>query len=519
VKAKFFVLPFLFSALIFSCKSTAQSVPPVVVPETETQISQETEPEEIIEAVDTPGVVEDEAPAPVIDITDVEDEISELSNEEEIEEAIEEAIEETPIEAELATEPEVPAIEEVPEAQAQESPVQVEEESVPLLPEEPAPPVVQPPVTPPPVTQPQAVQPPVEQPPQAQPAPVTPPPTPVQPLPPAQSSPPVQSQPERTAPREPPSPPPFLGPAEPERTPPSRQETITPPEPELPSLPRDETPETQIVFSRVARLTVGQMLEVPFRGTGWVYLGELGNRRGISYDSRRLDIENGITLGQSFIFRAETAGTYILKFYKQDFIQDYIINDYVQVIVGEADDSVRGRTGAVVDRGRVVAEPRWPLVLEAASGSVSETAPRPAQAAADAAATGTVAETAPQRSDNAAVAAAEPAASAPATAAPSQTAASQSPEEFVRQAKQEFDAGRVEQAIAVLDLMKQRYPSGTDEAWWLLGQLYEANSPARDIRQSLEYYRRLVNEYPQSDRVDDARRRIAYLERYYLNIR
>jgi hypothetical protein len=258
------------------------------------------------------------------------------------------------------------------------------------------------------------------------------------------------------------------------------------------------------------------MLEVPFRGTGWVYLGELGNRRGISYDSRRLDIENGITLGQSFIFRAEAAGTYILKFYKQDFIQDYIINDYVQVIVGEADDSGRGRTGAVIDRGRVVAEPRWPFVAEAA-GSTSETASPPAQAAAGTAAVPAAPSTANTSPSPEVILPEVPAERAEASVVPEER--SSSPEEYVRRARQEFDAGRVEQALAVLELMKQYYPAGTDEAWWLLGQLYEANSPARDIRLSLEYYRRLVNEYPQSNRVDDARRRIAYLERYYFNIR
>ena len=270
-------------------------------------------------------------------------------------------------------------------------------------------------------------------------------------------------------------------------------------------------------------MTVGQMLEIPFRGTGWVYLGEMGNRRGLSYDSRRVDTERGITLGQSFIFRAEAVGTYILRFYRQDFIQDYIINDYVQVIVGEADDSVRGRTGAVIDRGRVIAEPRWPSIPEAA-GSSSETV----SPSATGATTGTVGTTVePQRPD--AVQTAEPAGpatsgSAPATPAPSQPVASPPvevvpPDEYVRRAKQEFDAGHVEQALAIIEQMRQRYPTGTDEAWWLLGQLYEANSPVRDIRQSLDCYRTLVNEYPQSSRVDDARRRIAYLERYYLNIR
>jgi len=500
VKARIHILPFLFLALIFSCKTVAKSDPqsgvknpaptpvdapeatdiPLATPDAETPVSGSSKPEEVVEAIDTPDI-DEEVP-------------SDTDAENEDEEALAEALAEALVEEETA-EPEVPIQEDV-----QEAPVQAEEETAPF----PEPPPIESPVVQPPA--PPSVQPPVQ-------VPVQPPATP----PPAQQN----QVPERTptpspAPRDPPPPPPpFLGPAEPERPPPVRQEVTPPALPELPSIPRDEAPETPIVFSRVVRMTVGQILEVPFQGTGWVYLGELGSRRGLSYDSRRLDTERGVTRGQSFIFRAETAGTYILKFYRQDFIQDYIINDYVQVIVGEVDDAGRGRTGAVIDRGRVVAEPRWPTIPGAA-GSTSETVTPPA---------GTVAE--PQRSD--AAQAAEPASpaasgSAPATAAPSQAAASPSaavvpPEEYVRQAKQEFDAGHVEQALSIIDQMKQRYPSGTDESWWLLGQLYEANSPARDIRQSLECYRTLINQYPQSSRVDDARRRIAYLERYYLNIR
>jgi len=534
VKARISILLFLLLTLIFSCKSTAQSDPQSGVkspasdatPGSETPVSESAETEKIEEAVDPYGIIEEALPDSDVDA----------------EEESEEALGETLIEAEPAAEPEEEVIEELPEApiqeETQEDSAQVEEESEPLPPPEPTPPPVepqaiepqaeqQPPAQTPPVQPPVQNQVPVQpstpapQPPPAATSPVAPPPavTPSPAAPPA--TPPAQQGqvPERTAPREPPLPPPFLGPAEPERTPPARQEVPEPVIPELPSLPHDETPEEPIVFSRVVRMTVGQMLDVPFRGTGWVYLGELGNRRGLSYDSRRLDTESGIIVGQSFIFRAETAGTYILKFYRQDFIQDYIINDYVQVIVGETDDTVRGRTGAVVDRGRVVAEPRWPSVPGAA-GSTGAIVTPPAGAATE-----TVAET--QRPD--AVQAAEPASpavssSAPAAAAPSQPAASppadsRLPDEYVRQAKQEFDAGHVEQTLVIMEQMRQRYPSGTDEAWWLLGQLYEANSPARDIRKSLECYRTLVNEYPQSSRVDDARRRIAYLERYYLNIR
>jgi outer membrane protein assembly factor BamD (BamD/ComL family) len=92
------------------------------------------------------------------------------------------------------------------------------------------------------------------------------------------------------------------------------------------------------------------------------------------------------------------------------------------------------------------------------------------------------------------------------------------PVDYLQKAREEFNAGRVAGALAVLDQFRERFPSGSDEAWWLYGQFYEANSPSRDIRAALDYYRRLIREYPQSPWYNDARRRIAYLERYYINI-
>ena len=237
-----------------------------------------------------------------------------------------------------------------------------------------------------------------------------------------------------------------------------------------------------------------------------MYLGEFGNRRGIAYNSRRLDTENGITVGQSFIFRAEEAGTFILKFYRQDFIQNYIINDYVQVIVGENYENT-GR--AFFDRGRIIAEPRWPpLRAPVVTGPVE---PHPAVEVPSA-----TAPVRPVEEQEQPVRVTEPQAVPQDSVSPRGTP---SPDEFVRQAKAEYETGRIEQALAVLDLMRSHYPMGTDEAWWLYGQLLEAPGTNRDIRQAIEYYRRLVNEYPQSSRVAEARARITYLERFYFNIR
>jgi hypothetical protein len=231
-------------------------------------------------------------------------------------------------------------------------------------------------------------------------------------------------------------------------------------------------------------------------------LGESDSKRGINYNTRRLDPE-----GQTFIFQAVEAGTYELKFYRQDFIRDYLINDLVTVIVEDAPLGSPG-FGVPVDRGRVIAEPRWPTI-PGEPVPVTETAPPvppdktgPANARDPGEAPPAVSPAAiPETEDT------------PLTPPPGTPA-----EEYLRRAREEYGADRIPEAIAVLDQFMAQFPLGSDEALWLYAQLYEKQGPFRDIRLSLDYYRRLVNEYPQSNRYSDSRRRIAYLERYYINI-
>jgi len=367
----------------------------------------------------------------------------------------------------------------------------------------------------------------------------------------------------------------------------------------LPELPARTAPivvEDPVVFSRSIRLSVGQLLEVPFRSAGWVFLGEQGARKGLPYDSRRLDKE-----GQSFIFRAELEGGYSLKFYRQDFINDYIVNDFVQVIV-EAPPSgtVVGGFSLPIDRGRVVAEPRWPpaavasgsasnsgntavpsvssllsllpsnttsteagvastsvpalsdailqgLAAQASPAATAATAARTISPASGATALApqnesssnpTKTATTPLAASSSGSIAANPSTSpgfAPATTVLTAAAATgtprnvrtaadaikvdAAPEVYFAAAKAEGDAGRTDSALAVLDTFLERYPSGSDEALWLYGRFLEANGPNKDIKSALAFYKRLVQEYPQSLRYDEARKRVAYLERYYFDIR
>jgi hypothetical protein len=247
--------------------------------------------------------------------------------------------------------------------------------------------------------------------------------------------------------------------------------------------------------------TQGQIIEIPYRGTGWVFLGETSAKPGIVYNSRRLEGD-----GMSFVFRAAEIGVYELKFYRQDFIRDYIINDHVQVIVESALETAVP-FGAPVDR--VTALPRWPeLASEAAAQAAASAQPGlPVQPTVPAGQPGLP----PSGIADEGIVPAGPALQ---VALPEETL----PEEYLRRAREESDAGHVQQALAILEQFRSRFPQGSDEAWWLLGQLYEANSPYRNIRLAMDYYRRLIQEYPQSQRYGDARRRIAYLERYYFNI-
>ena len=369
-------------------------------------------------------------------------------------------------------------------------------------------------------------------------------------------------------------------------------------------------------------------MEVPFRGAGWVFLGELGSQSGLPYDSRRLEAE-----GQTFIFRAEVPGTYSLKFYKQDFIQDYILNDYVQVVVGEAPPGASiGGFSLPVDRGRVVLEPRWPSTgASAGTPTVSTATPSTATTSAGPISAGTVPSSTPTATPatvspakaspaTASAATASSTTASPATASPatggaglsgtngSTTGAGASaaggssvapvppvpalpslppvpavgatvagssasggaaagsatvganvagttvagatvpggpaagvasggaatagasnaaptippnalPEDYLSAAQKELDAGRVASALAVLDTFREKFPGGSDEAWWLYGKALETMGPNRDIKAALGFYQRLVAEYPQSPRYDGAQKRILYLQRYYFDIR
>jgi hypothetical protein len=253
---------------------------------------------------------------------------------------------------------------------------------------------------------------------------------------------------EVVAEEEPPVPPAILRPVREVAAAPRREPVPVPPSP-LPVLParvppNETKPQSEAVTpTRTVQATLGENAEVPLPGSGWVYLGEADNQSGLAYRQRRASAE-----GQVFVFRPESAGSYRLRFRKQDLLRGTETSEIVEV--------------AVVEKN-APATPEEPAAI-------------PAIAAPDTPSPET--ETAPPESP-------------PLMADADDTA---SPAAF---------------ATAVPD----------DAALWNRGQALEAPGPNRDMKGALAAYETLVRDYPQSEYYTGSQRRIAYIERFFVNIR
>jgi hypothetical protein len=259
--------------------------------------------------------------------------------------------------------------------------------------------------------------------------------------------------------------------------------------------------------SRTVRVHAGQLLEIPFRGAGWVYSGETALKRGIEFDSRKQDPE-----GMLFVFKPREAGEYTLKFSKHDFYNDYQIDDTVSVIVAPPET-------AAGEANRVRAEPRWPP---------AEWAPPEIRSPKSAAVPAPPPDTriTPETPASAPVvpAAFHPVEAPPENgAAPAKEEAPAAPpfdgEQALADAEAAYKAGNIPRAVENLETLNAAGIPPDDRILYLRGKTYEAPGALRNIKNSINAYTALTSGFPQSPYYDEAVKRIAYLNKFYFNIR
>jgi tetratricopeptide (TPR) repeat protein len=92
--------------------------------------------------------------------------------------------------------------------------------------------------------------------------------------------------------------------------------------------------------------------------------------------------------------------------------------------------------------------------------------------------------------------------------------------ELLEAARLAAGQGRYPVAQDLLSEYLRRYPKGDrmDRALFQLAQLYELESPLRDVRLARSYYSRLYDEFPESEYAPEAHARILYLDRYFFHV-
>ncbi len=267
------------------------------------------------------------------------------------------------------------------------------------------------------------------------------------------------------------------------------------PEPIPMELPfaQEEKPDTKppVGFSRTIRALAGQVVEIPYRGMGWIYTGERTSRPGLSYRGRRVDGE-----GLVFSFLAPGPGTWELMFYKQDFIEDYIIEDYLYLVVGATEEGLEAPSGlSGGDLPRLVAE-RWP--------------PEPGAKELKEEKLKDIAEGEPEEADREGVIL---------EGEEIKEEIALSADELYTRVKDLYTQSETASAIAMGENALLLYPEGTAAWYILMARLYEHDGPTRNIRRALAYYEKVLSDFPASSEVPEAERRIRYIERFFYGIR
>lgn len=223
--------------------------------------------------------------------------------------------------------------------------------------------------------------------------------------------------------------------------------------------------EVLIEPSRVEEAELNQSFNILYEGKNWIFLGEKNPVQPpvVGFLKRSFNGNNTV-----FSLNALSEGETVLHFYKHDLLENTARDEYVLVKV----KAVEPQTDA-----------------ETSSASSSEVQ--------------TVTDTPLAESD-------------------SQTEAASSPEEVYAQAETAFNETRYADALNILDdFFKNFTPSDNcfDKAVFLKARIYETPSDYRNIRGALDEYKKITAFFPESDLWEDARRRIIYINRFYMDIR
>lgn len=308
--------------------------------------------------------------------------------------------------------------------------------------------------------------------------------------------------------------------------------------------------------SRDMKMQKNQFLEVSYPGSGWIYLGDDTGRESFSYMGRKIGSTETI-----FTLRSKLEGEALLHFYKNDALTGTVIDDYLKIIVqgkSTTNDRVKAPSYALVvpPKPQRKAAVQTPLVENTKISSAShETDKTPETqrtnitqnqeqkqpSIAKASAKDNLqdlneesgSKTVIQNTQTKAEIEEDPdmfvgEAEVEDLMNPSETKSSEnlipsnelnSSDQILELANKCFSEGKYKETLAHLDDFFEKATTRIDEGLFLKGRTLETPSEVRNIKEALDTYETIVNQYPQSIDWEKAKERVIYLKKFYFNIR
>ena len=308
--------------------------------------------------------------------------------------------------------------------------------------------------------------------------------------------------------------------------------------------------------SRDMKMQKNQFLEVSYPGSGWIYLGDDTGRESFSYMGRKIGSTETV-----FTLRSKLEGEALLHFYKNDALTGTVIDDYLKIIVqgkSTTNDRVKAPSYALVvpPKPQRKSAVQTPLVentkISSASHETDKTPetqktnitqnqeqkkPSIAQASAkdnlqdfnEESGSKTVIQNTQTKAEieedpDMFVGEAE----VEDLMNPSETKSSvnlipsnelNSSDQILELANKCFSEGKYKETLAHLDDFFEKATTRIDEGLFLKGRTLETPSEVRNIKEALDTYETIVNQYPQSIDWEKAKERVIYLKKFYFNIR
>lgn len=250
-----------------------------------------------------------------------------------------------------------------------------------------------------------------------------------------------------------------------------------------------EPVETEVATpTRSMIMNNNQKLLVIYPGSGWIFLGDEYDSNTLIFDKRNIYDET-----TEFVFRSSESGEALLHFYKQDLLTNEPINDYLLVTINPKKGKFETIEAPEYTFGTFVEEDAFMdeyYEEEYYDYGIIEDEPEvmfftdeeyffPDEAV--------------------------------------------SVEEIMDLAEAFYEDKMYIEALDQLDyyftVTDGTADEYTDYALFMKGQILEQNSACKNIKESLNAYKELVNNYPDSTYWNKAQDRAVYLERFYFSVR